>query len=928
MRFAVLGPLTVADGPETVPVAGEKQRLLLAILLSRGGDPVPVDTLVDALWGDIPPELPHKRLSWHVHRLRGGLDRADRIVRGDNGYALELDDAELDTMEFEEQCRAAEESKTAGDLTAAGEQWATALRLWRGPAYGELGEHRALRADAARLAGLRLRAVENRITVDLDLGRHDELVEELTALVAEHLVRERFRGQLMLALYRAGRKSEALDVYRDARKSLIDELGVEPGHELRELHKDILRDAPRLAPPPPKPAAPQRPRPAELPVGTTAFTGRDEDLQRLERLLDTDNPDPVVISAVTGTGGIGKSALAIRAARSLVDRFPDGQLYLNLRGATPDVARLEPAEALGRLLRSLDVDVPGAVTAADELAARFRSAVAGRRLLLLLDDAADAAQVTPLLPGDPGCAVVITSRNTLTQLDGAAFLRLDVLSSADALRLFGRLTGRPETAATAEVAELCGRMPLAICVAAARLNTDPGLPIDGLAEQLRSESQRLRQLDDGQRAVRSTFMVSYRGLDADAARMFRRLGLHEGDDLSVPTAAALAEVTEERAARLLAGLAASHLVEETAPDRYSMHDLLRLFSRERAEADDTPAEREQAVERMLHCYLATVRHALRTLGAPADVRCGLAPTELQREGRPIADPGAAFAWCAAELANLPGIVRQAGATRAPEIAAAITAAVIPVLGTMGQWQHAHSLCRTAVTAAERSGSAPHRAFAYRDSANTELFMRRNDAGLEAAQRFFEISAELGDETDQAMALHQMGTAYRALNRLDEAVEVMHKAIAICGDGADPKLETMVLINLGRVHADALRYDEAAQVLQRAAELAEKRGDFRNHSMALSNLAYVHREKRDYPQAVVIFERVLAAIRGGGLSGGIHEADVLWGLGECRHAMDRHDEAKQFWDDSAVILARLELITEDEQRAIAASDRPEMPRVLS
>ncbi|MGH8876345.1 MAG: BTAD domain-containing putative transcriptional regulator, partial [Stackebrandtia sp.] len=350
MRFAVLGPLTVTNGHGAMPVTGGMQRLLLAVLLSGNGKPLSVDALVDALWGDRPPEAPHKRLSWHIHRLRSSLDDADRVVRSGTGYALPIRPAELDLAEFTLLCRQAEAARTASDTAAAGDHWAEALRLWRGPAFGELGEHRVLRGEAKRLEQLRMRAVEQRIDADLELGRHDTVIGELTDLVAEHPLRERIRGQLMLALHRSGRQSEALDAYREVRRLRVEQLGLEPGRELRELHKEILCDAPRLA----APSASSAPRPAELPPGTTAFTGRQMDVDRLRQLLSGEAPDPVVISTVTGTGGIGKSALAIRSAHLVANKFPDGQLYLNLRGATPGATRLDPADALRRMLRSLD----------------------------------------------------------------------------------------------------------------------------------------------------------------------------------------------------------------------------------------------------------------------------------------------------------------------------------------------------------------------------------------------------------------------------------------------------------------------------------------------------------------------------------------------------------------------------------------------
>ncbi|MGH8876336.1 MAG: tetratricopeptide repeat protein, partial [Stackebrandtia sp.] len=571
--------------------------------------------------------------------------------------------------------------------------------------------------------------------------------------------------------------------------------------------------------------------------------------------------------------------------------------------------------------------VPKNVTDTDELSARFRSAVADRRLLLLLDDAADAAQVAPLLPGSPNCAVMVTSRNALTQLDGAAFVRLDVLPRTDALRLFHRLTGHGETGTTAEIVELCGRMPLAICIAAARLNTDPRLPVARLAEQLRSQSHRLGRLDDGQRAVRSTFMVSYQGLNADAATVFRRLGLHEGPDLSVTTAAALAGFPAERAAAVLAELVAAHLIEETEPGRYTLHDLLRLFSRERADAEEPESERREAIERMLHSYLATGRNALLVGNGDGESRCDIEPRQLSHPGIAMADRIEAHAWAKSELANLEAVTRQACATPNPHTAVALAAALFPNLFVLGYWHHAHTMSGIARESAESSASLPHRSHVYRDLAILKVSLGLLDEGLECAELFRDVCVESGDLSGQAMAYHLIGGAYRDMGRLDEAIECLERSLELCGRSNNGQLESLVSINVGMVNIRAGRLDDAARAFRRAAALAEKHGEHQKHAGATCNLGHVQRELGDPAGAMSTFAEARSIIRSCDLAGTMIESDILWGLGDALYDLGRAAEARRHWDESADMLFGLGHITDADRRAIAEADRPVTPRVL-
>ncbi|HVQ91156.1 MAG TPA: AfsR/SARP family transcriptional regulator, partial [Mycobacteriales bacterium] len=651
MRFRVLGPLRVWDGAGWSPVRAAQQRVVLAVLLAEAGRPVTKDRLVDEIWGDRPPPSAVGIVQDYVRQLRrlvGGGTRGPLVTRGP-GYELGLADDELDAAAFDRLAAAGRRELAAGRLADGARQLADGLALWQGPALADVPASPTVATHAARLDRSRLAAAEERLGAQLDLGRHSEVLGELDRLIGEHPLQERLRAQLMLALYRCGRRSEALTAYRGAREVLVAELGLEPGRELRELQRAILADDPRLTAPTPfadlarpaQPAQPARPAqpdrqpgpaeagagrgtPAQLPAAVAAFTGRDRHLRELDGLLATGaaaRPPVLVISTIAGAAGVGKTALAVHWARRVAGAFPDGQLHVNLRGhaAGPPV---RPLEALAGFLHALGVppaDVPSEV---EQAAALYRSVLAGKRVLVVLDNARHPDQVRPLLPSEPGCLVIVTSRDQLGGLvarDGAVRLALDVLTPAEARLLLARLLGADRVAAeplaAAELAELCGRLPLALRIAAANLGAAPRTTIARYTSQL-AAGDRLAALEvdgDPQASVRAAFELSYRDLPGAAQRLFRLLGLVPGPDLTPPAAAALAAVPVEQAARLLDRLAAAHLVEHRVPGRYGCHDLLRRYAAERAGSDDPAADRQAALGRLVDFYLHSVAAAAERL---------------------------------------------------------------------------------------------------------------------------------------------------------------------------------------------------------------------------------------------------------------------------------------------------------------------------
>ncbi|WP_067140004.1 AfsR/SARP family transcriptional regulator [Microtetraspora malaysiensis] len=616
MEFGVLGPLAVRSDGEAMRLTAAKQQTLLAALLCHANAPVSLERLMEALWEE-PPASATANLRLYVHRLRRTLQAPQRITSHGSGYLLAVRPGELDADRFGELAAEAGRARESGDLNRAGELLTEALALWRGKAYGDIAQTPLIRETAARLEEERLRAVEERADIDLALGRHAEVVPELTLLVDEHPYREVPRHHLMLALYRSGRQSEALEVFRRTRALLIEELGIEPGPELRLLHEAMLRGEVDLWPSP-RPSSPPVPR--ELPVGTYGFTGRADAIEALDEALAGDHGGtggPVALTVIAGPAGVGKTALGVHWAQRIMHRFPNGQLYLNLRGYSAE-PRLRPLEALTALLRALGTPPQRMPSDTAQAAALYRSLMAGRRMLVLLDNAASAEQVRPLLPGTLGCLVVVTSRNRLSGLivrEGARRITLDVLTPAEARELFvsflgeRRVTAEPE--AVAEVAELCGRLPLALRIAATHLADRPLRRIADYAAEL-AEGNRLAALEisgDSGTAVRAALDESYETLAPEERRMFRLLGIAPGTDFTMETAAAASDRSTEQTVRLLDRLAAAHLLDERVAGRFAFKDLVRLYAQAQARAEDSDDERGEAVRRVYRWYLSGAESA-------------------------------------------------------------------------------------------------------------------------------------------------------------------------------------------------------------------------------------------------------------------------------------------------------------------------------
>ncbi|MEV0618463.1 BTAD domain-containing putative transcriptional regulator [Nonomuraea sp. NPDC050404] len=704
----------VHDGA-VITLGAPRHRRLLAALLLNAGRVVSVAKLTDALWGDAPPRTAGAMLHVRVSELRNVLRAAGaRLLTRDGGYVLRVGPDGLDAERFERLAASGAAALAGGDPGRARAELDAALALWRGPALGEFAEEPFARPDATRLAELRLRAVENHIAADLGLGRHDEVVAELRKLVAGHPLRERFWGQLMLALYRGGRQAEALQAYQGARRHLSDQLGLDPGDALQTLHHAILTADPALltanralpttnpAPPAADPALPaadpalpaadpvpltadpalnasvriSEPRsssvPAQLPADVPTFTGRSAELTALDEMLVHDRSAPVVLS---GTAGVGKTALAIAWAHRVRGRFPDGQLYVNLRGYDPDPP-MAAADALARFLAALGVPASAVPLDPDERAARYRTEVAGRRLLILLDNTLSVEQVRPLLPGGGPSRVLITSRDSLAGLvarDGARRLELGLLSPADALTLLRRLLGpRADTGPgdLTALADRCARLPLALRVAAELAAAHPAtpLPAPSIAEVVTSTPKVvggarswLELLDAGgdpRTAVTAVFSWSLRSLRPRVVRTFGLLGLHPGADLDAYATAALADTGLATARRDLETLARAHLLHPTSPRRYAMHALLRAYATSLTPAQDARRDGGAALGRLSDYYVAASTTAMRTLHPAVPHRAPGVPRPVRLVPN-LADSESARRWLDTEQRNLVAVAVQA-----------------------------------------------------------------------------------------------------------------------------------------------------------------------------------------------------------------------------------------------------------------------------
>jgi DNA-binding SARP family transcriptional activator len=749
LRFAVLGPLRGWRHDTELALGSPQQHAALAALLLREGTPATVSQLVDAVWGTDPPRTAVQTLRTYISRLRRAFRDSDnepsrrgRLESVGEGYRMRLEQDALDLTVFHRQVAAAETDRAAGDLASAAAHLHAALQLWHGVALsGVPGPFAEQQRD--RLNEMRLAALGSKFEIDLELGRHAGTAAELTALTSEYPLRERFRELFMLALYRSGRQAEALTLYQDTRHVLTSRLGIEPGPALQSLQQRILTADPELdwqpAPskkslrgdvPAPVPvdladadATPKAPvRPAQLPADITSFVGREDKLA--SSLLNERNGryPPVVIS---GMAGVGKTTLAVRWAGAVAEHFPDGELFLNMRGFDADAPPLSSAQAMRDVIDSLGVPPSKVPDTPVALASLYRSLFAGRRFLLVLDNALDSAQVRPLLPGAPGCLTIITSRNRMDGLlvaEGARFVPLGLLTRAEGVEFLIRRVGKDrvyaELAAAEAIVDLCGRLPLALGLASARAVLRPTFPLASIAAELRETQGGLDAFTsrDSRTDMRSVFSWSYQALSPGAARLFRLLSLHPGFDISVPAVASLAGERPADVMPLIDELIDGHMLTAHAPGRFTWHDLLRTYAAELCADQDDENVRAAARRRVFEHYMRTA-HAADVLLAPHRDRDAPPPAPAGVFPRQLTDQREAADWLAQERPVLIATVEQAGADGTPSSTYCwrLAAALERFLDRHGRWREQLQIQTTALDAARRAGDLRGRATALRAS---------------------------------------------------------------------------------------------------------------------------------------------------------------------------------------------------------------------
>jgi DNA-binding SARP family transcriptional activator/tetratricopeptide (TPR) repeat protein len=868
LEFCLLGPVVVRRDGVALPVPRGSQRAVLAVLLLNAGRVVSVDEIAETLWGPAPLPSASVTIRNYVKRLRRVLGSADqpRIATRSPGYMIRVDPGELDVARFEGLLDSARNAARGGFWEAAADQADAALGLWRGEPLADVKSEALALREIPRLVELRLQAAELRIDAELRLGRGGAVIAELGRMAAAHPLREHLHGLLMLALYCDGRQAEALAAYQHARRVLVAELGTEPGAELRELHRQILAAGPVLAvrgsgqlPPGgawPAGARPGPVVPRELPGPVPQFVGRAAELADLTGMLErasAQRPRTLVISAIAGMAGVGKTALAMQWAHQVADRFPDGQLHVNLRGY--DAGQPMPAgDALAGFLRSLGVAEPDIPAGTADRGARYRSLLAGRRMLIVIDNAADAEQVRPLLPGSPSCVAVVTSRDALAGLvarDGARRLDLGLLPPAEAAGLLRALIGErvdAEPEASVTLAGYCAGLPLALRVAAERAAASPDASLADVTSELADHQERLDLLDaagDRLTAVRAVFSWSVRHLDDEAARTFRLLGLHPGADFDAYAVAALTDTTLRQARWLLHLLARAHLIQPAGTGRYCMHDLLRAYAAEQAADRDSEQERAAALTRMFDQYLATAAIAAAAL-YPADPDQPALPQPVGPVP-PVTSPAAALAWLDEQRSTLVAVAAHAADHGWPGHAIGLAATIFryPDVGY------------------------------FTDAAAMHRHARR-------------AAVQTGDRTAEAAALTMLGAADAAQGRLRQATTHLDQALAICRQDGDRIGEARALGYLGNAEFCQGRYQQSAGYHRNALAIYLEIGDHAGEARALHGIGVVDLRQGRYEQAAGHLRRSLALFRSAGLRSG--EAYVLANLGELELRQGRYGQA--------------------------------------
>ncbi|MDQ0579460.1 AfsR/SARP family transcriptional regulator [Streptomyces rishiriensis] len=951
VRFAVLGAVRVFRGDVELELGGPQEHAFLALLLVGAGRPVAVGEIVDVLWGAAPPRSAVNVVRRHVGSLRRLLEpglaaRAEGrwLLRDAGGYRLVTDGHSSDLPRFRGLC---EEGRRIAHRSPARalELLTEALSLWRGPlAAGVPAQARAHPAFGA-VERERTAAVRQAVDAALRAGRPDAVLPELRQAVARDPLDEPLQAGLLLALAAAGHRAQALAAYDSVRARLAEELGIDPGAELRDARDAVLHgvreaatgssarpagvcegpapDGPAAPAPPSAPtpsSSPSRPPtslplPAQLPHGTTMFTGRDAELDEAFALSGADGsrPGAVVISAIRGMAGVGKTALAVHWAHRVADRFPDGQLYVNLRGFDPSGAVLDPGEAVRGFLAALGVPPERIPRGIDAQAALYRSVLAGRRVLVVLDNARDTEQVLPLLPGTAGCLTIVTSRDELPGLVAAHGAHSLVLRPFDAVqaraflvRRLGAARVAAEPRAADEITELCAGLPLALACVAARAAGHPHFPLAAVAAELREAHGSLDAFarSDASVDVGTVFSWSSRAVSAEAARLFRLLALHPGPHFSLPAAAALAGLPVRRTRLLLAELTGLHLLGEPAPGRYAFHDLLRAHAGELVHERHTSADRSAALDRLYHHYLHTAHAADRLLAPNADpLPPPPAPEGVHPE--PLADDDRALAWLSAEHAVLLAVVEAAAASGEPvqeRLSCQLAWSLEPFFDRRGHWHDGFTVQRTALDAARRLAEPALEARGLRGLARVEGRLGLHSRSVPRLERALELFTELGDDAGRAHTHRSLGWECDQRGDLPGALRHNRFALGLFRTLGDRAAQASVLNSVGWYHALLGEYRQALTHCFEALTMLQQLGDRYGQAATWDSIAYAHHHLGRHPHALLGYRNALALLRDLGVP--YIEADILVRVGDTHLATGDHEGARTAWRQALVLLRGL------------------------
>ncbi len=905
----ILGPVEAELAGEPVALGPPKQRAVLAVLVLRPGRPTAVAHLVDALWPAAPPRSALKNLQLYVHQLRKLLPGG--LTFGNGAYRLDPGAYRLDADEFDARVTVARRLAAGGDLAAARDAYHDALLWWRGPALADLVGRGLLCGEAAALDQGRLRAIGESVETVLRLGGHEDLLPRLARLVADHPLHERFREQQVRALQAAGRHAEAVAAYREAERVLADDLGVPPGPALRALVPGLRRPAVAA------PARVSRPVPAELPADIPDFTGRHEQVADAVAFLGRPPAAAMRIWALSGTAGVGKSCLAVHVAHRLRPHFPDGQLHVGLHGQ--GAHRVDPADVLARFLRALGMTDQQLPVEFDERIRCYRSRLADRRVLVVLDDATDEQQVRPLLPGGPGCAAVVTSRIPLAGLAGARALHLDVLDREQAVELLAAAAGparvAAEPAAAGAIVELCGRLPLAVRVASARLAARSHWSLNRFADRLADGRRRLDELRVGDLDVRASFQLSYDGLEPAARRAFHLLALLDQPTVTGWLAAALLDAAPADAEDTLDQLVDAQLLQPAGGDRdrYRTHDLLRVYAAEQAAVAEQAGDRAAALDRALAAWVAAAeRSAAALTGAAGAGRFG---AEARR-------------WFAREQTDVVAALGQAHRTGRWEVTWRLARALTMFLAERSQWsawQVTHELAqdaayragnadvaadlaerlgdlyrdrgrfdraetyfRRSLELAETTGSPVRRAYALRGLGDARWGHGDAEGAVGRYVEALPLFEAAGEHQGSAHALRGLSVAYRGLGRLDEALDVARRSVGAFRALGDRSGETYARRTLGGIHLDLGHLDEAEECFLHCHAGFERLGDRLGMAAALLGLGMAQVEQGRHDEARETYHRCRETFAE--VADPLGEAYARRGLGDALTGSGRLDEA--------------------------------------